>query len=516
LVTSPYQSQDTLASMSPSELSRLRDSCWENKERAYHEELIKDLNNLTRRMNAQAPQVVRRGLVILSHELDLMYQDAGHTVAAELRKRSHDSWDKKKNVGEDEHESQERMGNGFGAFSGTWTLPKGKIGLVFAAMGGLTYIVHTTASANGRIQTSSSDQDEQGQQKDVPKIVASSLIEDESKIVPVRLFNLYIVEPLATIFRFFRLAWIFGPVILSAPMLMIGTPAASRRRRIGVIVDEGERWGAVWWFGFLVRQMEKAGPTFVKLGQWAASRSDLFPTSLCELMGKLHSNGHPHPFDYTKKVLEEAFEERFEDIFDEFEHEPIGCGAIAQVYRAKLKRHLLPDSFISKRTQHSEKDGVPTESMVNTSVAVKVVHPRVEKNIRRDLAIMSIFANALNLFPGMEWLSLPEEVDVFGGMMNMQLDLRVEADNLERFIKNFAKRGPGISFPRPIRTKGEHTGIAARKVLVEEYEDALPLKYFLTNGGGQYDDQIANAGLNAFLVSHRVVLITIKTYAFSH
>jgi aarF domain-containing kinase len=116
----------------------------------------------------------------------------------------------------------------------------------------------------------------------------------------------------------------------------------------------------------------------------------------------------------------------------------------------------------------------------------------------------------------MEWLSLPEEVDVFGGMMNMQLDLRVEADNLERFIKNFAKRGPGISFPRPIRTKGEHTGIAARKVLVEEYEDALPLKYFLTNGGGQYDDQIANAGLNAFLVSHRVVLITIKTYAFSH
>jgi aarF domain-containing kinase len=37
---------------------------------------------------------------------------------------------------------------------------------------------------------------------------------------------------------------------------------------------------------------------------------------------------------------------------------------------------------------------------------------------------------------------------------------------------------------------------------MEEFEDALPLKYFLRNGGGPYDDRIANIGLDAFLVRH--------------
>jgi aarF domain-containing kinase len=41
----------------------------------------------------------------------------------------------------------------------------------------------------------------------------------------------------------------------------------------------------------------------------------------------------------------------------------------------------------------------------------------------------------------------------------------------------------------------------SREVLMEEFEDALPLKYFLKNGGGPYDDRIASIGLDAFLVS---------------
>jgi aarF domain-containing kinase len=505
LVTSPYHDNASLSALTVEDISKLRDSRWQAREQAYHAEHIKSLNNIVRRMNAQAPQVARRGLVVLQNELDLLYQDAAPIIHAELVKRRNADWDKKKAGGDFRYGSEDNSGNGNGAFSGAWQLTTGKVGLVIVAMGGLTYIVQQTVSTNGKGSNSSqgSRGDQYGNRGNHggSSVVASSPAEEEVGFSSIRIIKVYILEPISTFFRFLRLAMLFGPVILTAPMLLVGTPAASKRRRAGVVVDEGERWGAVWWFGFLVRQMEKAGPTFIKLGQWAASRADLFPASLCELMGKLHSNGHPHALSYTKQVLEEAFQESFDDIFDEFEEEPIGCGAIAQVYRAKLNSKLLPESFMAKRTKQSTKDGVPIEEVVNTSVAVKVVHPRVEQNIRRDLAIMSLFANVLNLFPGMEWLSLPEEVDVFGDMMNMQLDLRVEANNLERFINNFEHRGPGISFPRPIRTKGEHTGDAARKVLVEEYEDALPLKYFLVNGGGQYDAAIANSGLDAFLVS---------------
>jgi len=150
----------------------------------------------------------------------------------------------------------------------------------------------------------------------------------------------------------------------------------------------------------------------------------------------------------------------------------------------------------------SDKDDV-----LSTSVAIKVLHPRVHQTIRRDIAIMNIFAQALNLLPGMEWLSLPDEVAVFGEMMNSQLDLRVEAANLDKFDRNFRTRGRNITFPLPIKynqAEGSSKQLS-REVLMEEFEDALPLKYFLRNGGGPYDEKIATIGLDAFLVSRQRV-----------
>lgn len=108
---------------------------------------------------------------------------------------------------------------------------------------------------------------------------------------------------------------------------------------------------------------------------------------------------------------------------------------------------------------------------------------------------MNFFASALNLLPGAEWLSLPEEVEVFSQMMFDQLDLRNEARNLDRFEKNFDKRRSMISFPRPLNR------FSTKELLIEEFEDAVPLKWFLNNGGAGFDHRIANLGLDAFLVS---------------
>jgi aarF domain-containing kinase len=115
---------------------------------------------------------------------------------------------------------------------------------------------------------------------------------------------------------------------------------------------------------------------------------------------------------------------------------------------------------------------------------------------------MSFFAHCLSVLPGIQWLSLPEEVNVFGGMMRQQLDLRHEAENLLVFENNFAPRKVPVTFPRPL-------GVWSTKdILVEEYENALPLEMFLKYGGGPFDDQVATIGLDAFLV--RSCLITHK------
>jgi len=107
---------------------------------------------------------------------------------------------------------------------------------------------------------------------------------------------------------------------------------------------------------------------------------------------------------------------------------------------------------------------------------------------------MSFFARTLNVIPGVQWLSLPEEVDVFGSLMMMQLDLRTEAGNLRHFERNFRHKRT-ISFPRPL------SDYTTKEVLIEEFQDAIPLKYFLRAGGGPFDETIANLGLDAFLVS---------------
>ena len=65
-----------------------------------------------------------------------------------------------------------------------------------------------------------------------------------------------IMEPLVTAGRFAYLFCLFFPVILASPMLMIGSPTPEL---------QGDRWGAVWWYDLLVLQMERSGPTFIKV-----------------------------------------------------------------------------------------------------------------------------------------------------------------------------------------------------------------------------------------------------------
>ncbi|CAE6387243.1 unnamed protein product [Rhizoctonia solani] len=301
-------------------------------------------------------------------------------------------------------------------------------------------------------------------------------------------------EPIRTGFRFLHLVVIFTPVILTAPMILVGPP----EDRYG-----GDRWGAIWWYGLLVKAMQRAGPTFIKLSQWAGSREDLFPAVLCDKLGSLHSNGKPHRFAHTRRVVERVFGRPFDEVFEAFEESPIGVGAIAQVYRATMKSDLHPFGANSTSDSVDQPGALSAFTQApKTSVAIKILHPHVRKHISRDLTILSVFARAIDMLPGLEWLSLPDEVRVFGEMMQQQIDLRHEARNLVQFEQNFGRDGQGgksgrvqaaVVFPRPL------VNWSTDEVLVEEYADAVPLKYFLRHGGGPFDHRIANLGLDAFL-----------------
>ncbi|ERT00914.1 Atypical/ABC1/ABC1-C protein kinase [Sporothrix schenckii ATCC 58251] len=358
----------------------------------------------------------------------------------------------------------------------------------------------------------------------------------------VRILDMFVWEPLCTGLRFLQLSCLFVPVIVAVPVLWVGQRQPDR---------DGERSGALWWYGMLVSSMEHAGPTFIKLGQWAASRSDIFPQELCEIMSKLHSNAPAHSLRTTKKTVEAAFDRRpFDEIFAEFQEEPLGVGAIAQVYKAKLRPDLavpgdvdvmhvkeggagggigrggygdddyassatsVPQSLAAVREKVQSNVRRHVDPLLKSSpqrvpssyVAIKVLHPGVERTVRRDLRIMHFFASLLNAVPGIEWLSLPDEVVQFGEMMKLQLDLRIEAANLAMFRRNFRDRTTAW-FPFP------YTEFTTRNVLVEEFAQGIPLADFMENGGGVFQHDIASEGLDAFL---RMLLLDNFVHADLH
>lgn len=67
-------------------------------------------------------------------------------------------------------------------------------------------------------------------------------------------------EPVLTARRLVHLLILFVPVLLTSPMLLVGKSEKELR---------GDRWGAVWWYEFLTAQMQRAGPTFVKVRIYA-------------------------------------------------------------------------------------------------------------------------------------------------------------------------------------------------------------------------------------------------------
>ncbi|WOL15083.1 ABC family protein [Canna indica] len=231
------------------------------------------------------------------------------------------------------------------------------------------------------------------------------------------------------------------------------------------------------WLCTVHRTLERAGPAFIKWGQWAATRPDLFPKDLCLELTKLHSKAPSHSFAYSKSTIEKAFNRKLSEIFEHFEEKPVASGSIAQVHRASL-RFRYPGQRLKK----------PIE------VAVKVRHPGVGDSIKRDFMIINFVARLSSLIPGLSWLRLDESVRQFAVFMMSQVDLSREAAHLSRFIYNF-RRWKDVSFPKPLYP------LVHPSVLVETFEQGDSVSRYIDEleGNTQIKRDLAHIGTHALL-----------------
>ena len=247
----------------------------------------------------------------------------------------------------------------------------------------------------------------------------------------------------------------------------------------------GDMISNVAW-NYAIMSIQQLGPVAIKLFQWAATRRDLFPPSICDRLSILHDKGYPHSLEWTRRVLTESFgdyERKGLELYDE-----IGCGSAAQVYRGKL-------TIKSTTNNNSE---------YTRDVAIKVLHPRFQVLVDRDLDFIEIIADFLNHLPfdQLKMLNLPRAVEEFSAVIRDQADLRIEADNLRQFRRNFYKNSQqsedrsSIVFPQPIE------GWVSSDVLVEDYaHDSIPIANFLLDSsqeGMSIRRELAGPLLRAF------------------
>ncbi|KAL2640447.1 hypothetical protein AAZV13_06G228200 [Glycine max] len=230
------------------------------------------------------------------------------------------------------------------------------------------------------------------------------------------------------------------------------------------------------WIHVVRVTLEKAGPAFIKWGQWAATRPDLFPRDLCDELAEFQTKAPSHKFSYSRKCIENAFGHKLSEIFENFEEEPVASGSIAQVHRATLK-YKFP--------------GQQTKPVV---VAVKVRHPGVSEAIKRDFILINLVAKISSFFPNLKWLRLDESIQQFSVFMMSQVDLSREAVHLSRFIYNF-RRWKDVSFPMPLYP------LVHPSVLVETFEQGESVLHYVDQPEGHehFKSTLAHIGTHALL-----------------
>jgi ubiquinone biosynthesis protein len=167
--------------------------------------------------------------------------------------------------------------------------------------------------------------------------------------------------------------------------------------------------------------LEDLGPTFIKLGQFLASRPDLLPPEFQQALRRLQDRVKPFPMDQVRQTVERELKKPLEQLFKTFDQTPFACGSIAQAHYAT-----------------TADDG---------EVVVKVQRPGLDRLVTDDINLLRLLAGLIERHLPEYRLYRPEMlVDEFARTLKLELDFLNEASVTARFQEEFAA-DPRIQVP---------------------------------------------------------------------
>ncbi|HEX6032360.1 MAG TPA: AarF/UbiB family protein, partial [Tepidiformaceae bacterium] len=179
---------------------------------------------------------------------------------------------------------------------------------------------------------------------------------------------------------------------------------------------------------------------YIKVGQFAGTRADLFPAAYVRSLSRLQDRVPPRPVAEVRHTIERELGRPVEEIFASFNPRPIATASLAQVHRATLPG--------------------------GREVVVKVQHPEVAELVRLDIRNLRTAVGLLaRREPNFDYRAVVDEI---GAQVPLELDFEREARLTTQIGQNL-KELPGVVVPEVVE------GLVTRRVLATGYIEGTPL-----------------------------------------
>jgi ubiquinone biosynthesis protein len=194
----------------------------------------------------------------------------------------------------------------------------------------------------------------------------------------------------------------------------------------------------------LRHSLDECGGMFVKMGQVASTRSDLVSPPVAEELSHLQDHVAPAPPEGVRELLEDELGAPVDDVFAEFDWNPLAAASIGQVHRARL---------------HGGRQ-----------VVVKVQRPGIANSVDRDLDVLNELAAMVEQRTtwGADY-HVSDLADEFAERLREELDFEIEARNASDIAAN-------LDDDSDVRIPAVFHDLTSRRVLVMEWLDGVSVR----------------------------------------
>lgn len=156
---------------------------------------------------------------------------------------------------------------------------------------------------------------------------------------------------------------------------------------------------------------ELLGGLWIKTAQILAMRRDAFPKEFCDEISRLHDRAQGFPGEVAKRIIEEDLGKPIDEVFKDFQLQPLAAASIGQVHVAWLRDN-------------------------GKKVAIKVQRPTIIEAFRKDLSIINGYFAIIKFFRIMPNFRWDDMYDALSRTLIDELDYRLEVASMRRMRRS--------------------------------------------------------------------------------